>query len=165
MATPTYTLIDSVTLGSSAASVTFSSLNTIAAGYRDVIIVVDASATAGSNNFLGKVNADTSNHSVVLMSGNGSSAASTSYANQGAFFLNYSDTVTTGRYQATLQFFDIHQTDKHKSMLYRLNNAANGVTSGAGRWGSTSAITSIEVYVPANAFASGSTFFIYGIEA
>ena len=45
MATPTYTLIDSTTLGSSAASVTFSS---IPAG-GDLVIVMSGQTTDGSN--------------------------------------------------------------------------------------------------------------------
>jgi hypothetical protein len=65
MATPTYDLIDSVTLSSSATSVTFSS---ITQDYRDLILVCEASSNNSPAGFYGRYNGDTANnyHTVFL---------------------------------------------------------------------------------------------------
>jgi hypothetical protein len=60
---------------------------------------------------------------------------------------------------------DYSATDKHKTVLSRANNAANGVTAIAGRWASTSAITSIVLTFQSSSLATGSTVALYGVSA
>ena len=156
MATPTYTLIDSTTLGSSAASVTFSG---ISATGGDLAIVVDTTLT-GSASINFRLNNDSgSSYSFVLMRGSGSAADSsdTSSTTQGTF--GYS----VGKSLAIAEIFDYSATDKHKSVLSRFNNSTY-VFAHANRWADTSAVNRIDFILTAGAsFAAGSTFHLYNI--
>lgn len=165
MATPTYDPIASTTLTLPALSVTFSSLDTIAAGYRDLVLVSSVKSLANGT-FRTSFNGITTGIiSYVSMNGNGSSAYSASSSSQSYFQDSYTDT-PTDRFAVYLnQIFDFATTDKHKSMLMRSNRDDYNVAAIAGRWGSTSAITSIELAVFGTSFVSGSTFSLYGIAA
>ena len=151
MPTPTYDLIASNVLSSSASSVTFSS---IPATYRDLVLVCN---TLGAAGFI-QINSDTgSNYPAVVMYGNGTTAAS--YTETPAFF-NFSESNGLGR----VQFFDYSATDKHKSILVRNDKAADFAYASTVRWANTSAITSIYIYNRFSVnFSAGSTFYLYGI--
>ena len=159
MATPTYTLIDSEVLASTAASVTFSS---IPADYRDLILVCDASSTSGSARGMTlQFNSDTgSNYSRVLMSGDGSVAASSTITNDKMLVGRLA--ATGGRGISTIQVMDYSATDKHTSVLSRGNDAASQTLAVAGRWANTAAVTSITLD-PGSNFESGNSFYLYGI--
>ena len=162
MPTSTYDLIASNVLGSSAASVTFSS---IPATYRDLILVVNALGSGGSN-FPGiRYNSDSGgNYSWVHANGDGSLATSSSQTGQTyAIITNDGYPTTTTRAVMITSIMDYSATDKHKSALSRGNNASNGTSMVATRWANTAAITSIEVLAISNNFASGSSFYLYGI--
>ena len=155
MATPTYTAIASITLGSSASSVTFSS---IPQDYRDLVLVFSGEGSVFASYEI-LLNEDASNGSQVYMRGDGSSPFSTTDAKLSWLF---------GAQQTTaiLQVFDYSATDKHKSTLQRSGNPADFVYAAVGRYASTSAITSIEIGdVGSATFAAGSTVSLYGIEA
>jgi hypothetical protein len=69
-----------------------------------------------------------------------------------------------------IQVMDYSATDKHKSVLVRANSDApsqNGVVAAvAGRWASTSAVTSVVLLPEVGPnFASGSTFNLFGVIA
>ena len=162
--TAKYTVIDSQVLSTSAASVTFSS---IPGGYKDLVLVLGTGGVAGSSARL-RFNSDTgANYSWVRMEGNGSSAASAS--GTGSFLpLSgniYTDTGLT--YNVQVSLLDFAATDKHKSVLHRVNQTTEptyggvGTAAHASRWANTAAITNIEVY--GTTFAIGSTFFLYQI--
>jgi hypothetical protein len=162
MPTPTYDLIASNVLSSSASSVTFSS---IPATYRDLVLVCTGTTTGNELLYL-KLNNDTStiyNH--IFMVGNGSTATSGSQSDRDETPITpnpgwNSSTVAT----TIVQLFDYAQTNKHKSGLTRSNNAALSVLANAIRYASTSAITEVTVRtVFGNNFASGSSFHLYGI--
>ena len=160
MATPTYTLIDSVTLASSASSVTFSG---IIQDYRDLILVASATATSSFYTMLCQLNGDTgTNYSWVYMRGTGSVADSGSSSS--------ADVMLVGRASQSpqpsadiIQFMDYSATDKHKTVISR-TNGSDATLGIANRWASTSAVTSILLY-SGGTFAAGSTFYLYGIEA
>ena len=165
MATPTYTLIDSEVLASSASSVTFGSLNTLAAGYKDLVLALNISATATAGVNL-RVNSDAgSNYNYVWAYGNGSVTGSSSgtLAQFSISPFSSPDTTFAGNY--LVQFFDFSVTDKHKSILSRSNNANSGTAMYAGRWANTAAITSVEVFFTSNQMAVGSTLRLFGIAA
>lgn len=155
-----------ITLSSSASSVTFSNIpNT----YRDLILIIgSAKSTSGNPAVIARFNSDTgTNYPYVRMTGNGSTAASTAVTNQGfmnfaaAFGINSTENATI-----IVQIMDYSATDKHKSLLVRSNLAGAGVEAIAGRWASTSAITTMEVFNTSSiSFASGSTFALYGVIA
>ena len=164
MPTATYDLIASNVLGSSAASVTFSS---IPATYRDLIVVVEASSS-GASNTNGRLtfNSDTgNNYNWVLMIGDGSSATSASSSNTSNIIILESAT-STRRVLGIAQIQDYSATDKHKSTLGRYGNAATATTAAAGRWANTAAITSVTIEAFSGTglqWASGSSFYLYGI--
>ena len=166
MPTPTYTPLATVTLGSSASSVTFSS---IPATYRDLIIVLSVKSTsaADQDGLFIRLNNDSSNGSRVTMLGRASNerlsdtgtAIGTPLAGNPA---NLSPII--------IQVMDYSATDKHKSVLVRANSDApsqNGVVAAvAGRWASTSAVTSVVLLPEVGPnFASGSTFNLFGVIA
>jgi hypothetical protein len=161
MPTPTYTPLATVTLGSSAASVTFSSIPAI---YRDLILIVNGSSTTSQANLAIRYNSDSgSNYSYVEMYGNGSSAVSTSSTLSYA----YSGNLFTNLVMGVVQVMDYSATDKHKTLLSRSSAPSNQVAAIASRWANTAAITSLQVLAldSTNNFASGSTFSLYGVIA
>tara|TARA_R110000822_G_scaffold26544_3_gene79847 strand:+ start:993 stop:1499 length:507 start_codon:yes stop_codon:yes gene_type:complete len=165
MATPTHTLIDSVTLGSSAASVTFSSIS--ATGKGDLVLVVNAATTSNYSGASFRLNGDTgTNYSAVRASGDGSSASSTSASASAAGYLTFNAAApTTEANNIIAQFQDFSATDKHKTVLVRsgsTSGAAPGVEMIVNRWANTSAITTLLVFT-GSSFAAGSTFHLYQI--
>lgn len=163
MATPTYTLIDSTTLGSSTATITFSSLDTVAADYRDLVLIVEATVISGGEGLRIRFNGDTgSNYYNVGMRGTGSSTAS-SNVNTTYFDLQGMNMLTGANSLYVCQFLDFAQTDKHKTALFRGNRPSGVVFAGASRWASTSALTTITVQTTGNDFSAGGTFYLYGI--
>ena len=162
MPTPTYDLIASNVLSSSASSVTFSS---IPATYRDLIIVLRTTTGSGSQTFL-QFNSDTGgNYNHIRMVGWTNSTTSGSTSVDDRIRTDSSIGGMSGKELTIFQILDYSATDKHKSVLLRLNDlGTNGsrVAATAGRWASTSAITSILVGNTAN-LVSGDTVYLYGI--
>jgi len=167
MPTPTYTPLANITLTGSAATLTFSSISGL---YRDLVLVADMGATS-TNTLYCRVNGDTgSNYNYVIAKGNGSSTSSYGYSSQSAIGISgYENGVTnTTRSMLRLSILDYSATDKHKSLLIRLDNAATadvGTWMNASRWASTSAVTSFVIYPGSGSFTSGSTFALYGVAA
>lgn len=159
MPTPTYTPLANITLGSSAASVTFSS---ISQAYRDLIYVFAGKDTNYTNQMM-RFNSDSgSNYSSVRMFGNGSSASS----NTVAVAYNYIGGMSnTDNGIITVQIMDYSVTDKHKTALAVQDIATDNTMRLATRWASTSAISSIVVSPTSGSFAAGSTFALYGVAA
>jgi hypothetical protein len=165
MPTPTYTPLANITLGSSAASVTFSSINTSL--YRDLILVINAKHASGNNMLKFRLNSDTgSNYNAVFMEGNGSSATSGSYSSADYFGLNYNyNNINTTGGVYILNIMDYSATDKHKTILARGNSSEQETAGVAASWASTSAVTSILCYLNSGSYAAGSSFALYGIAA
>lgn len=148
-----------ITLGSPASSVTFGS---IPATYRDLRLVV--TCIGGTNfNLSLRFNGDTgTNYNRVSMAGNDiGNAVSSSNTSVDQLYGG------VGGSQPAPQIFDLMDysaTNKHKSTFCRANVLDSGfmyVQATAGRWASTSAITS--VIVMGGTFGIGSTFSLYGI--
>lgn len=158
MPTPTYTPLATVTLGSSASSVTFSS---IPATYRDLRIMIAGTTSGGVNTVL-RFNGDTgSNYTGVLMYGTGSSAVSGTF---GAGSFAYFGALWTTQGNTYADIMDYSATDKHKTLISRYNSAANEAGAMASRWANTAAITSVTVLTASAAtYAAGTTLNLYGI--
>ncbi len=159
MPTSTYVALATTTLSGADTEIVFSS---IPAGYRDLVLV--ANTNAAQTDVRLRINGDTgSNYNWVYAEGNGSSASSNVTSNQSSFGYFY---VTTGQaFLSTIQFMDYSATDKHKPLLIRNAKANEKVSMIAGRYASTSAITSISLFsLPSGGYNSG-TFSLYGIEA
>lgn len=155
MATPTYTALATTTLGSSATSVTFSS---IPATYRDLVLVWSGKTTVGSNaTYYVNGETATANYYSVRMLGGDNLPTSRDYQSDQRIILTDNSRQNT----AIIHFMDYSTTDKNKTILARSDslNAQHLVTM----WYSTSAITSITI--DGATYETGSTFSLYGIEA
>lgn len=163
MPTSTYDLIASNVLSSTTSSVTFSSLNSIAAGYRDLIVVISGTMTSNNSAWI-RFNSDSgSNYNRVWMQGDGSTTASGLSANQAQIYISSTDAFSsTNINQVQIQLFDFNTTDKHKAGLIRVDRSDAVTSALAFRWASTSAITSILIDGDGD-YASGTTFYLYGI--
>jgi hypothetical protein len=159
--TPTYTALATVTLGSSAASVTFSS---IPATYRDLRLIIAGTTSGGVNTAL-RFNSDSgSNYFGVFMLGNGSTTASGSFG--GASTFAYFGALWTTQGNTYADIMDYSATDKHKTLISRYSNAANEAGAMASRWANTAAITTVQVITTSAAtYAAGTTFSLYGVIA
>lgn len=156
------------TLGSTASTITFGS---IPATYRDLRVVINGTVS-GVGGLRYRLNGDTGgNYSYVEMRGNKSggtdAARSTSGSSQTSVIASESNMNTSSAFDAYFECLDYSATDKHKSNLSRTNytdDAANTVVEQtASRWASTSAVTSVTVFMSASTFAVGTTLSLYGI--
>ena len=169
MATATYDLIASQTLGSAATSITFSS---IAASWTDLRLVFVGKASIGAT-YIGpwiQFNSDTStNYSYIYFGGNGSAAYSSNFANQSnVTFANNRSIGSTNNALLDINIFS-YAGSTYKTILSQLSNDMNGsgsTESLVGLWRSTSAITSIVLNAGyTNGFPSGTIATLYGIKA
>ena len=157
MPTPTYTALANITLGSSASSVTFSS---IPATFRDLVVVGDYTGSTVAL-VLMRFNGDSSNLSAVEMGANTDGAFSGTATN-----INFGAIYNSNKMTVITQVMDYSATDKHKTVLRRGTNAQQSeLNAAAGRWASTAAITSIALTCNSGTFSSGSTFNLYGVIA
>jgi hypothetical protein len=157
----TYEPIATTTLGTTAASITFS---TIPATYTDLRIVFTGLDTSGGDWNRIRFNGDTgSNYSATYIDGDGTSATS----GRG--------TSLTGIYGAVIS--DVHPSlatidifsytgSTNKTVLVSASNDQNG--SGVtrhivGLWQDTSAITSVTLLMNSGNMAAGATATLYGI--
>jgi hypothetical protein len=159
MPTPTYTPLATVTLAGTASSVTF---NNIPATYRDLIFSVEILGLSG--------NPATSNGTITINGTDGTSVymygTSSSQVSSTSSFMEFP--VGNFRNFAVAQIMDYSATDKHKTILQRMNAPSNAVWAIASRWASTSAVTSVSFNAPdsgSKTFNSGSTFSLYGVIA
>ena len=166
MPTPTYTPLANITLGSSAASVTFSS---ISQAYRDlVLVIVGRSSVTTSASDDTKLNFNTGGlYPMVNMSGDGTSATTSSASGPstmdfGPLSTSYSG--NTANSQVVMNIMDYSATDKHKTVLIRHDNKLR-TTAEVSRWNQTAAITSILLDLTDGNFVVGSTFALYGVAA
>lgn len=159
MPTPTYFPLANITLGSSASSVTFSS---IPATYRDLVLIYYGLGSTADAGHRVEVNGDTgNNYSVVRMAGGPSSVVSSS-ATTNYFPLLYSASPQNG--MAILQIMDYSATDKHKTALTRANHISQSTVEAlASRWANTAAITSLKILQSSGTLQSGTTIALYGI--
>ena len=156
----TYTPIATQTLGSAAASVTFSS---IPSTYTDLIIVCNIIRTTGADVEF-QLNSDTgSNYSFTYIYGDGSTAASGRASSQTKGNAGYSS--STNPMTLIIQAQNYSNTTTFKTLLVRNSPASSVVSSIVNLYRSTSAISSIVLTPNAGNFNTNSVFTIYGIKA
>jgi hypothetical protein len=164
MPTLTYIPLANITLGSTAASVTFGS---IPSTFRDLVLVLSARNTIGNGYRVHtRINGDAgNNYSTQFMGGEATVAVSFPEANQSNAVIAWTDSTNSGLCVA--QFFDYSANDKHKTILSRSGNSDQSRTYAHGsRWANTAPITSIQVLnIGTPLFTAGSTFALYGIAA
>jgi len=156
------TPLANITLGSAAASVTFSS---IVATYRDLLLISKVGNTT-NNDIRISFNGDNAGSS-YSMDYSASDGSSTFAGGDGSYpyvrislAYPYNDNATG----LSINVMDYAQTDKHKSGLLRIGGT-RGVQMEAFRWASTAAITSMLIQGSSGNLTSGSTFALYGVSA
>ena len=159
----TYEPIATTTLGSAAATVTFSS---ISGAYTDLVLVINAKAnTGGVIGLMCQFNGDTtgSNYSFTYLNGNGSSASSGRVTSSTLALADLAGS-TTSQNTVITQINSYSNSNTYKTTLTRGADASSVAQALVGLWRSTSAITQIVVFPNSGIqFASGSTFTLYGI--
>jgi hypothetical protein len=164
--TPTYILLNQITLAAAVNSVTLSS---IPQNFSDIVVVWDGLLTS-SGTYSFRVNSLTSSvYSSVWAIGNSnnnqviSSTGAANSANDRIPCVIYTGTPSSGRINGTWNLLDYSAVDKHKSILFR-GSGVHEVVMTAGRVAITDPITSVTVYTPQE-FITGSTFSLYGVHA
>jgi hypothetical protein len=160
----TYVPIATQTLASAAASVTFSS---ISGAYTDLVLVVQPSGSTGGD-LQFTFNSDTAaNYSTTWVAGNGTAASSARHSNYNYGEANRWESVTTtlGATTYILNLTNYSNTTTYKTTLTRSNSAAAGAAALVTLWRSTSAITTISLFLSGGTISTGSTFSLYGIAA
>ena len=166
----TYTLINSTSLSSSAASVTFSA---IPATYDDLVVHISARANNSALRALVKttINSVTSGYSYTWVYGLSGSAGSAT--DSAAAYWDASDisanTATSDTFGTLELYFPKYTGSQNKlgsTFGASETNAANGVLVGAQALlvSSTAAISSLKFEPNGGSFLSGSTFWLYGIK-
>ena len=152
MATPTYDLLDSVTLSTVGTSVTFSSINQ---GYRDLILVMSIEADAFDSWTGLRFNGVASDYRNLYTSN--TSASYTAATEIRCYSLQ-----DTNRGTHIAHIIDYAKTDRNKAVIGMGGTAGLGMFSG--RYTSNSAVTSLTVFGGQGLeWSAGTTITIYGI--
>ena len=161
----TYEPISTQTLGSTTATVTFSS---IPQTYTDLVLIISAASSVVQDPII-RLNSDTaSNYSFTTLTGNGTSASSARGSNQTSMGQNYfgSDSTTLGENARVIQFLNYSNTNMYKQIICRGGRGnTDGLTFLVNTWINTAAITSISFHTGSGTYSVGSTFTLYGIAA
>jgi hypothetical protein len=155
----TYEPIATTTLGSAAASITFSS---IPATYTDLRVVLLNTTSAGADVYMTFNNDTATNYSLTNIVAAGAAVSSDRYAALTAHNVLYTSTTVP-----TMGIIDIfsYAGSTNKTMMFNASSDFNGsgyVIRGVGLWRNTAAITSIKL--DASDFSIGTTATLYGIK-
>jgi hypothetical protein len=155
----TYTPIATQTLGSAAASVTFSS---ISQGYTDLVIVYNGISSTDDQNYFRYNNDTGSNYSRTFLFGNGTAVGSNRSSNETFLYGPFSlSTPVTN----IAQIMNYSNSTTYKTTLIRSGGAANSTIATVGLWRSTNPITNVTITTQSGTFNTGSIFSLYGIAA
>ena len=161
----TYEPIATTTLGSAAASITFSS---ISSAFTDLRLAIVGRYTSSGGNTRIRFNGDTaSNYSSTRIAGNGASASSDRYTSQTFQRLNFNGYSSTIPDFLTVDVFSYAGSTLKTSLITSSEdqNGSGVVIRAVGLYNSTSAITSIEISLSSSTMAAGFTATLYGIKA
>lgn len=168
----TYNLIASNTLSSSAASVTFSSIpNT----YTDLVIRQTVRSTNSgqySAPYLIRFNGTTTGYSNTFISANTGTPAvgSGRYTGTSYLYAGWENAASAGANTFSVdEIYIPSYTASQNKPLSIFNRTEDNTTLtygwvNAGLWSNTAAITSISIFPSGGNWASGSSFFLYGIK-
>jgi hypothetical protein len=161
----TYVAIAEQTLGSAAATVTFSS---IPGTYTDLVLVGSMIGNAGNDCHI-RVNGDSgTNYSNTLLFATGGTITSSRTTNSTLIYGNVTSTDTGEVNTMLVSFNNYSNTTINKTVLVRYNSATSGkyVTASVALWRNTSAINSITVTTAGSGnFGIGTSISLYGIKA
>ena len=160
----TYIPIQSITLGSATATVSFYN---IPQTYTDLVIVSVFGATTGMDIAI-RFNSDSSslNYGTVRMWANGTSGPASNRTNESGIMPRTNVNQTSGALSCILKtnVMSYTNTTTYKAVVGRYDFPAQ-TEQHAGTWYSTAAINQIDLVAISNTFVAGSTFILYGIKA
>ena len=158
----TYDNIATQTLTSAATSITFNSLPTT---YTDLRVILSGLRDVGQQLYL-RFNSDSgSNYGYTDMIGNGASATADEATGATSFVIHYNGFDTSLPTLVPIDIFS-YRGATNKTVLYSWNADRNGsgyIKWSVGRWGNTSAITSITLSSDST-MAIGTSATLYGIK-
>jgi hypothetical protein len=160
----TYEPIATTTLGSTATTVSFTS---IPGTYTDLVLVTSIKAATTDTNQFMRFNSDSStNYSQTNLYGTGTSALSFQQSSQDKINSVLSGYLVTSQNSPGIyNIMNYSNTTTFKTMISRFNNSSVIAQAEVSLYRSTSAITSIEIFTTPDSFAVGSTLTLYGIKA
>jgi hypothetical protein len=160
----TYEPIATQTLGSAAATITFSS---IPSTYTDLRLAIVGQYTTGGGNTRITFNSDTaSNYSSTRIAGDGTSASSDRLTSQTFQRLSFNGNSSTIPNFLTVDVFS-YAGSTFKTSLIESSEDQNGsgtIIRLAGLYQSTSAISSVQISLSSSTMAAGTIATLYGIK-
>lgn len=159
--TATYDCIATTTLGSDAASITFSN---ISGSYTDLVVVMNGRNASQNDNWRFTLNDDNgSTYSYTSLVGNGSTASSSRSPNANPMYIGGISTGNIGTNIAHINNYS--NTTTFKTVISRSGAADNNASAWVNMWRSTNAITKIKIDCGTGNLASGTSATIYGIKS
>lgn len=159
----TYEPIATTTLGSAAATISFTS---ISGAYTDIRIVLVGTHETTVSTIRMQVNSDTAtNYSYTELVGDGATATSARGSTSSRINCGNSNFNNTLPSLITVDWFS-YAGSTNKSCLVTASldrNGSGSVVRTVGLWRSTSAITSVQLFPASGNFATGTTATLYGI--
>lgn len=158
----TYEPIQTQTVGTAVASVTFSS---IPQTYTDLIVIVRAELTSGGHDLRLRFNSDSgANYSRQISYGNGSSPLAARNSNTDNIITATFGGVNSGSY-TIINIMNYSNSTTYKRVIQRGGNPGSLDALTVGSWRNTAAITNIECgNTGSTTWIVGSTFTLYGIK-
>jgi hypothetical protein len=159
MPTNTYVALATQTLGSAAASVTFSS---IPATYTDLVLIASIKYISAGGFSKLTFNGDTAtNYSTTLVLGNGSTTSSSRTSNEA--FIAFGYDANTETFTDILNIQNYSNATTFKTVLNRHSVAGTRAEALVGLWRKTPETINSLTLTGGNNYAAGSTFSLYGI--
>ena len=159
----TYEPIATTTLGSAAASVSFTSISST---FTDLVLIANTGSTVSAVTIVLQFNGDTgSNYSDTSIYGSGSAAGSSRLSNTSNIYMGYLTSGGAVIDQTTIISINNYaNTTTYKTAISRKNDTGY-VEACVGLWRNTAAINRVDVICSGSTFRTGSTFTLYGIKA
>ena len=167
-----YELIETQTLGTAAASITFSGLATYASVYKHLqirFVAGNTNATADMDNVRLRFNGDSgNNYAHHRLWGNGSTVTAYSSASQSSALAGLVMRGSTTIFAANIvDIIDAYSSTKNKTIRALTGGhitAQQLIGLNSGLWMNSASVTSIELSNFADSFRVGSRFSLYGIK-
>tara|TARA_R110000822_G_scaffold26544_3_gene79846 strand:+ start:427 stop:993 length:567 start_codon:yes stop_codon:yes gene_type:complete len=167
-----FDLLETQTLASNAASITFTALDTLAAGYQHLQIrfaARSADSVTGARDLGIRLNGDTgTNYSYHNLRGTGSAVQALGGSTTNVMF---QEEVFVGNSEASgifgsgvVDILDYNATSKFTTIrtLLGYNASSSRLALSSGSWRNTDAVTSVLLYPNSGSILAGSRFSIYG---
>jgi hypothetical protein len=169
VSTGAFDLLETQVLGSSAASVTFSSLGTYASSYEHLQLRMTLRQDTNSNVLRIRMNGDSgSNYRSHTLNGNGSSVLSSTESTTSIFTYSAAASLDVANLFSghVLDVLDAFSTTKNTTTRNFSGHSGTykdvNLTSGA--WFNTASMTSIEILPASSNWVTGCRFSLYGIK-